>query len=54
MGYVSDLTTSVIDQLGITQFPALMVLKYNFEKEQMDVTHFQSKDLAEHNYQQIK
>jgi len=30
MGYVDDLTESVVNMLEIKKFPSLMVLKHNF------------------------
>lgn len=33
MGYLSDLTEKVVEYLNITSFPALIVLKYNFEQD---------------------
>ncbi len=39
-GFVSDLTETVINELNITSYPALLVLKYNFAKGLHEVYPF--------------
>lgn len=47
MGYVEDLTESVVNMLEIKSFPSLMVLKHNFETSKLEIFHYDSKDFGD-------
>ena len=54
MGFLSDLTESVVNHLNLTDFPAVLVLKYNFEQKIHELYRYPSKDLSSDHYEDIK
>ena len=54
LGYLSDLTESVVEHLNITSFPALIVLKYNFEENIHEMYRYPSRELSLDKYDEIK
>ena len=54
MGYLNDLTEKVVAHLNITSFPALIVLKYNFELNTHELHKYSGKDFSEDSYEDIK
>lgn len=47
MGFVSDLSENVVDNVQISSFPALIVLKYNFEKKVLDAFPYEGTEFTE-------
>lgn len=52
--FVSDLTDSITQQMNITSFPKLLVVKYNYEEFVYDIFQYKANDFLVKDFHAIK
>lgn len=52
--FVSDLTDSITQQMNITAFPKLLVVKYNYQEFLYDIFHYKANDFLPKDFHAIK
>lgn len=54
LGYVSDLTESIVSKMNITTFPKLLAINYNYEEQTYDIFQYKESDFSANSYLKIK
>lgn len=54
LGYVSDLTESIVSKMNISTFPKLLAINYNYEEQTYDIFTYKESDFSANSYLKIK
>jgi hypothetical protein len=54
LGYVSDLTESIVSKMNINTFPKLLAVNYNYEEQTFDIFQYKETDFSANSYLKIK
>jgi hypothetical protein len=54
LGFVSDLTESIVSKMNITAFPKLLAVSFNYEEQTYDIFPYKESDFSANSYLKIK